>query len=77
MYLGVFGWFCFGLLFCLFFAWNNCVQYFVISLLVQDFAAPGVRFVKCDDMQVLEFSQLVRLDFPGRIFYLRSLKSIP
>lgn len=56
--------------------WNNCADYFLICLLVQDFYTPGVRFVKCHVVQVLEYSQLVRLDFPGGIFHLRSCKPI-
>lgn len=58
------------------FWWNNGANYFVVCLVVQDFTALGVRFVKCHVMQLLEFSQLVRLDFPGRIFHQRSCKSV-
>lgn len=70
MYLGFFGRCCWV------FVWNHCADYTGITLLVQDFTALEVRFVKCHDMQVVEFSQLVRLDFSGRIFYLRSCKPI-
>lgn len=52
----------------LFFWWKSGAAYFAVCLLIQDFTTLGVRYVKCHVMQLLEFSQLVRLDFPGRIF---------
>lgn len=71
-------WFFWLVLFWSFFVcvWNNCADYFVICLLVQDFTTPGVRFFKCHVMQLLEYSRLVRLDFSSRIFHLRSCKPI-
>lgn len=59
-----------------YFFFNNGANYLVVCLVVQDFATLGIRFVKCYVMQLLKFSQLVRLDFPGRIFHQRSCKSI-
>lgn len=52
----------------LFFFFRPIAQ-IAVYLVVQDFTTLGVRFVKFHVMQLLEFSQHVRLDFPGRIFH--------